>query len=466
MTSAQRHRVVIVGGGFAGLACARQLRKLPVDVTLIDRHNYHLFQPLLYQVATGELSPANIASPLRAVLRRQKNCLILMGEVIGINLDCQEVVLESSAPVAYDTLIIAAGANHSYFGNDHWEKVAPGLKTIEQATEIRRRILYAFEAAELEEDPVKRAEWLTFAIVGSGPTGVELAGALSEIAHHMLTHDFRRINPDDATIYLLEAAPQVLGMYPAELSEWAKKKLQSLAITVKTGAMVTDITDQQVTLKLGDQTETLPTRTVLWAAGVAASPLGKTLSESTGVELDRAGRVQVEADLSIASHPNIFVLGDLAHCKTPEGKPLPGLAPVAMQQGSYVAKLLGKRLRNPQSAPPAPFRYNDRGSMAVIGRYSAIGLVSGKQVKGFTAWFLWIFVHLMYVAQFRNRFLVLIQWGWTFLTHDRAARLITDTPSSSKPAPRKYQPRREVPGVITEKLVEKVAEPAAEKKSS
>lgn len=372
-----------------------------------------------------------------------------MGDVTGMNLDRKEVILESSDPVAYDTLIIAAGANHSYFGNDHWEKFAPGLKTIEQATEIRRRILYAFEAAELEEDSAKREEWLTFAIVGSGPTGVELAGALSEIAHHMLTHDFRRINPNEATIYLLEAAPHVLGMYPQELSEWAKKKLQSLAITVKTGAMVTDINDQQVSLKSGENTEILPTRTVIWAAGVSASPLGKKLSESTGVELDRAGRVQVEPDLSIAGHPDIFVLGDLAHCKTPEGKSLPGLAPVAMQQGMYVANLLGKRLKNPQSAPPAPFRYNDRGSMAVIGRYSAIGLVSGKQVKGFTAWFLWIFVHLMYITQFRNRFLVLVQWGWTFLTHDRAARLITDTPSSSKPVPRKYQPRREVPEMIT-----------------
>lgn len=422
----QRHRVVIVGGGFGGLACARALRNCPVEVVLIDRENHHLFQPLLYQVATGELSPANIAAPLRAILRKQTDCLTLMGEVVGIDPVRRKVLLKGSE-VPYETLVLAAGARHSYFGNDHWEQYAPGLKTIQQATQIRARILYAFEAAEAEEFTERRQEWLTFVIVGAGPTGVELAGALSEISRHMLKHDFRRIRPESARILLVEASPRPLAMYPESLSQKALCDLQKLGIEVRTATRVTEIEEGRVRLAHGDHEEWLGTRTVIWAAGVAGSPLGKQLAEATGAELDRVGRLLVQPDLTLPNHPEIFVIGDMAHCLTPEGNPLPGLAPVAMQQGNYVARLIRKRLQPASTAVVPPFRYRDRGSMAVIGRYRAVALVGKRRLSGLSAWLVWLFIHLMEITQFRNRLLVLMQWGWTYFTHDRSARLITGT---------------------------------------
>lgn len=427
------HRIVVVGGGFAGLTCVRNFRKSSAEVVLIDRNNYHLFQPLLYQVATGELSPANIASPLRSIVRRQKNCMVLLGEVTGFD-PAQRKIHLADGQVPYDTLVVAAGAKHSYFGNDQWEPFAPGLKTIEQATDIRRRVLYAFEAAESEEYSERRSAWLTFVIVGGGPTGVELSGALSEISHHMMKHDFRRIKPEETRIILVEGGQHVLSMYPESLCERARRDLEKLSVEVRTGCMVTSITPTQVTMKCGDQEETIDTRTVIWGAGVAASTLGRKLAEATEAETDRVGRVVVQPDLSLTGYPEIFVIGDLAHCKDEEGRPLPGLAPVAMQQGEYVAKLVDRRIRKKQTETPEPFRYRDRGSMAVIGRYSAIAKVGSWKLSGLIAWLMWLFLHLMEITQFRNRLLVLTQWGWTYMTHDRAARLITGHRTQNDPA--------------------------------
>ncbi len=437
----QKHRVIIVGGGFGGLSAARALRKAPVSVTLIDRRNYHLFQPLLYQVATGELSPANIASPLRGVLRRQKNCRVLLGEVQHIDVAARRIELADDA-LEYDSLILATGATHSYFGRDDWEPFAPGLKTVEDATEIRKRILFAFEAAEQETDPARIHEWLTFVIVGAGPTGLELAGALSEIAHHTLKNDFRSFNPEDANVILIEAGPRPLAMYPEALSQKAIAALNRLHVTVRSGCKVTEIQADRVFFDAGDQTEEIPTRTVIWAAGVSASPLGKQIAEQTEVQADRAGRVPVEADLSLKGHPEVFIIGDLASYTHQTGKPLPGLAPVAMQEGRYVAETIANRLRG---KPTKPFHFKDRGSMAVIGRYSAVGVVGKRKLSGFIAWLAWLFIHLMEITQFRNRLLVLMQWGWTFLTRDRAARLITGpvppikSPTDESPHPEEVE---------------------------
>ncbi len=413
--------MVIVGGGFGGLAAARALRRAPVDVTLIDRRNYHLFQPLLYQVATGELSPANIASPLRGILRRQKNCRVLMDEVDSIDVQ-QKLVHAAGVTLPYDSLIVAAGARHSYFGRDDWEAAAPGLKSIEDATEIRKRILFAFEAAERTDDAEAIKAWLTFVIVGAGPTGVEMAGAISEIAHHTLKRDFRKINPSDAHIILIEAAPHPLGVYPEELAAKARQSLERLQVVVRTHTKVTNVADGFVEVESGGTAERISTHTVVWAAGVAASPLGRKLADATGCTLDRAGRVIVSTDMSVEGHSNVFVIGDLANFSHQEDKPLPGLAQVAMQQGKYVAKLIQDRLRGRESKP---FYYNDLGSMAVIGRYAAVALIGKRQFSGFLAWLIWVFIHLMQITQFRNRLLVLMQWGWSFFTRDRAARLIT-----------------------------------------
>jgi NADH dehydrogenase len=421
MHLSDRHKVVIVGGGFGGLAAARALRRAPVDVTLVDRRNYHLFQPLLYQVATGELSPANIASPLRGILRKQKNCRVMMDEVNAFDVQ-KKVVHATGVSLPYDSLIIATGARHSYFGRDDWEASAPGLKSIEDATEIRKRILFAFEAAERADHAEDVKSWLTFVIVGAGPTGVEMAGAISEIAHHTLKRDFRKINPSDAHIILVEAAPHPLGVYPEELSAKARKSLERLQVAVRTHTKVTNVADDAVEVESGGAVERIPTHTVIWAAGVAASPLGRKLSEATGCALDRAGRVVVSPDLSVAGHPDVFVIGDLASYSHHDGKPLPGLAPVAMQQGKFVARLIEDRLRGRTTKP---FHYIDRGSMAVIGRYAAVALIGKRQFAGFRAWLIWVFIHLMQITQFRNRLLVLMQWGWSFFTRDRAARLIT-----------------------------------------
>ncbi len=425
------HRVVIVGGGFGGLYTAQALGKARLQVTLLDRRNFHLFQPLLYQVATGGLSPANIASPLRGVLRRQKNTRVLLAEVTGFDLQRRLVLLADGAE-PYDALVVAAGARHHYFGHPEWEQYAPGLKTIEDATDIRRRVLYAFEAAERVGDPAERHVWLTFVVVGGGPTGVELAGAVAEVAHATLRGNFRSFDPRTARIILLEAADRILGSYPPKLSAKAVKSLQRLGVTVRTGAAVTDVGPAHVAVRAGGAAEVIPTRTILWGAGVDASPLARTLSAATGAELDRAGRILVQPDLTLPGHPEIFVLGDMALYPHQTGKPLPGVAPVAMQQGQYVADLIQRRLRG---EPAIPFHYRDRGSMATIGRASAVADLGWVRLSGFLAWLAWLFIHILFLIEFENRMLVLFQWAWNYFTRNRSARLITGTLPTSLDAP-------------------------------
>ena len=415
------HRLVIIGGGFGGLYAAQSLKNAALEVTLIDRRNFHLFQPLLYQVATGWLSPANIASTLRAVLKRQKNARVLLGEAIDIDVNKRQVML-ANGRVDYDTLIVATGSRHHYFGNDHWEALAPGLKTIEDATEMRRRIFLAFEAAEREADPMRVRALLTFIIVGGGPTGVELAGALGEIARDTLINDFRSIDPADARILLIEAADRTLTTYPAELSKKAEKFLSRVDVSVRANTIVTAIEHDAVITKRGKSVERIPCHTVLWAAGVRASFLGEILSEKTGAKLDRSGRVLVEPDLSLLNHPEIFVIGDLANYRQPTGQPLPGLAPVAMQEGEYVARLLRNRL---EGKTTTPFRYKDRGNMAIVGRGSAVAYIGRVQLAGFGAWLAWLFVHIVNLIEFENKILVLVQWAWYYFRRNRAARLIT-----------------------------------------
>lgn len=417
----QLHRVVILGGGFGGLGAALKLKNAPVQVILVDRRNYHLFQPLLYQVATGTLSPANIASPLRNVLRRQKNASVLLAEATRIDVGNKRVIL-SDGTLEYDTLIVATGSSHQYFGHDEWEQYAPGLKTIEDATDMRRRILLAFEAAERETDPEKIRAWLTFAIVGAGPTGAELAGALAEIAADSLRYDFRRIDPTKARIVLIEGTDRVLPSYPPKLSAAAEKMLQYLKVTVRTGAMVTNIQHDSVTLREGDHAETIPTRTILWAAGVLASPLGRLLAEDNGVLIDRAGRVIVKPDMTVPGHPEIFVIGDLSNFSHQTGKPLPGVAQPAIQQGKYVADVIRARLRGESIKP---FHYFDKGNLAVIGRAKAIADLNKVGLSGLPAWLIWIFIHLLYIVEFQNRLLIALQWAWLYITWGRSARLIT-----------------------------------------
>ena len=417
-----QHRVTIIGGGFGGLSAALRLKRAPVQVTLIDRCNYHLFQPLLYQVATGALSPANIASPLRNVLKRQKNTRVLLGEAIGIDVAKRRVILSDGA-VDYDTLVIGTGSSHQYFGHEEWAQFAPGLKTVEDATHMRRRILLAFEAAEREQNPEKLRAWMTFVIAGAGPTGVELAGTLGEIANDTLRHDFRNIDPSKARIILVEGADRVLPSYPVGLSAAAKRMLERLGVTVRTSALVTEVTRESVTIRAGGESETFPTRTVLWAAGVLASPLGRLLSEETGAALDKAGRVIVEPDLTVPGHPEIFVVGDLSNFSHQTGKPLPGVAQPAIQEGRYVAKAISKRLKGEKKA--RAFHYWDKGNLATVGRAAAVADLNWLRLSGLPAWLIWLFVHLMNIVEFKNRLLVLIQWAWLFITYDRAARLIT-----------------------------------------
>jgi NADH dehydrogenase len=479
MSAAPKHRVVIVGGGFGGLNAARSLRRARVEVTLVDRRNFHLFQPLLYQVATGALSPANIAAPLRWILERQANCKVLLGEVRDFDVDAREVLLAeifrlpppygttstlpppggkssalpppwgegrgggqapSQAPnpppendkIQYDTLIVAAGGRHSYFGHPEWEQFAPGLKTIEDATEIRRRIFTAFELAEREVDIGRRRMLLTLVIVGGGPTGVEMAGAAAEIARLSLAQEFRQIDPADAQILLIEAGDRVLGTYPPELSAKAQSSLERLGVTVRRKTMVKAITRDVVTVDWAGGRDQIPTQTVIWAAGVEASPLAQRLAAATGATLDRAGRLVVEPDLSLPGHPEIFVLGDMANYPHQDDKQLPGIAPVAIQQGRYVAKLIKARLRNKK--PPA-FHYRDRGTLATIGRSAAVADFGKLRFSGFLAWLLWLIIHLMNLVSFRNRLLVFIQWGWNYVTYDRAARLITGETGRQAPLP-------------------------------
>jgi NADH dehydrogenase len=418
--NAKPHQVVVIGGGFGGLYATQSLKRAPVRVTLLDRRNFHLFQPLLYQVATGGLSPANIATPLREVLKRQKNAQVLLAEATDIDVANRRVLL-TDGTVGYDTLVVATGARHHYFGHYEWEVLAPGLKTIEDATEMRRRILLAFEAAERIADPERRA-WLTFVVVGAGPTGVELAGTLGEIANDTLRHNFRHINPADAHILLIEGADRVLPPYPPQLSAKAEAALARLGVTVWTKASVTDIQPDGVTIRRGNQTERVATHTVLWAAGVLASPLGGALAKATGAELDRAGRVVVQPDLTLPNHPEIFVIGDLAHVRHQSGQPLPGVAPVAIQQGRYVADLIQRRLRG-QTLPP--FRYRDYGNMATIGRAAAVADLGWIRFSGFFAWLAWLFIHLINLLLFHNKVLVFLQWTVNYFTRNRSARLIT-----------------------------------------
>ncbi|MCT7952512.1 NAD(P)/FAD-dependent oxidoreductase [Ancylothrix sp. C2] len=424
--------VVIVGGGFGGLYAAQALRKAEVKVTLIDRRNFHLFQPLLYQVATGSLSPADISSPLRAILNHSKNTQILLGEVKDIDTEEQKIFLATGDEIAYDYLIVATGVSHHYFGKDEWATKAPGLKTVEDAIEMRRKIFLAFEAAEKENDPEKRRAWLNFVVVGGGPTGVELAGALAELAHYTLKNDFASIDTTEAQILLIEGVDRVLPPYPQDLSEKAKKSLEELGVTVKTRTMVTNIEDGIVTVKCEDKEEKIETKTVLWAAGVKASAMGQAIAKATGSELDRVGRVVVEPDLSVKGFANIFVIGDLANfAHQGDGKPIPGVAPVAMQEGQYVAQLIKKKLAGKSVEP---FRYVDYGSLAVIGRHAAVVDLGFVKFSGFLAWLAWVFVHIYYLIEFDNKLVVMIQWGWNYFTRKRGARLITNPYLRTTPA--------------------------------
>ncbi|WP_435015764.1 NAD(P)/FAD-dependent oxidoreductase [Tundrisphaera sp. TA3] len=411
-TAALPPHVVIVGGGFGGLEAAKALNKARIRVTLIDRRNHHLFQPLLYQVATAALNPANIAYPLRRVLKWESHAEVLLGEVESIDV-AAKVVRMGETTVAYDYLILATGATHSYFGHDEWAEFAPGLKTIEDATEIRRRILLAFEAAEREPDSVSRRRWQTFAVVGGGPTGVELAGAVAEIARHDMIGEFRRFNPARARVVLIEAGPRILPAYAEDLSASAQKQIEAMGVEVLTNHMVTGIDVDGVDFEGGR----LETRTVLWAAGVAASPLGRAL----GSRLDRAGRVLTERDLTVSGAPGVFVVGDLIGMEQ-DGKPLPGVAPMAMQSGRHAARNVIRAIRG---LPALPFRYRDKGSMATIGRAAAVAEIGKLHLSGLTAWLAWCLIHVLFLIGFRNRALVMLKWGWLYLFHDRGSRLIT-----------------------------------------
>jgi NADH dehydrogenase len=420
------HRVVIVGGGFGGLYAAQALGRAPVQLTLVDRRNFHLFQPLLYQVATGQLSPANIAAPLRGVLRKQRNTTVLMSEVRDFNLADRQVIL-ADGRLGYDSLIVATGSSHHYFGHPEWQFLAPGLKTVEDATTIRRRILTAFEEAERSEDKARQQALLTFIIVGGGPTGVELAGAIAELAHHTLRGNFRRINPASARVLLVEAGPRILPTYPPELSARAERSLAQLGATVQNNTMVTDIHPEQVTVRTGDHSEVWRTHTILWGAGVEASPLATALAKPSGAELDRAGRLVVGPDCTLPGHPEVFVIGDMACFSHQTGKPLPGVAQVAMQMGRYAADTIQRRLAG--QSPLGPFHYKDRGNMATIGRASAVAEIGRLRLSGYLAWLIWLFIHLTYLITFGNRVLVMFQWAWNYWTRGRSARLITAKPA-------------------------------------
>ncbi|HYM62640.1 MAG TPA: NAD(P)/FAD-dependent oxidoreductase [Thermoanaerobaculia bacterium] len=414
-------RVLVIGGGFGGLYTARSLRHAPVRVTLLDRRNHHLFQPLLYQVATAALNPSDIAMPIRSIVRAQRNVEVVLGEATGIDPSNCRVIL-ADGELTYDYLVIATGAAHSYFNHPEWEQHAPGLKTIEDALEIRRRILLAFEAAERESDPAAQTAWLTFVIVGAGPTGVELAGALTEIARHTMLRDFRHIDPSRARVILVEGLDRVLPPYPPELSASARKQLERLGVEVLTGRNVTEITANQV--RIGE--DTIATRTVLWGAGVKASPLARSL----GVPLDRAGRVVVEPDLTIPGHKNVFVIGDLAAVQQRDGSFVPGVAPAAIQEARHTARNIERAV---EGQPLRAFTYRDKGSLATIGRAAGVADFGRLRLSGFIAWFAWLAVHIFFLIGFRNRVLVMLQWAWAYVTYQRGARLITgdsEPPSS------------------------------------
>jgi len=419
----KRPHVVIVGGGFGGVRAAQALKSAPVDVTLIDRRNYHLFQPLLYQVATGSLSPGEIAAPLRSVFSRQKNTSVLLGEVVDLDAVSKRVMLADGATFEYDSLIVAAGSQTFYYGHDVWRQWAPGMKSVEEATNIRHKILYAFEVAERLSDPVQRRAWLTFVIVGAGATGVELAGAIGEIARQTLKNDFRSIRPEEAQIIVVDGAPRVLAAFPDDLAHKAQHSLEKLGVEVKNGVMVKDVDQQGVTIETHNGTQRLNARTVIWAGGVTVSPLGRTVAKRTNAETDRGGRIKVNSDLTVPNYPDIYVIGDLALLQDANGKALPGVAQVAMQQGTYAAKAIVRKLRG--ETETKSFKYFDKGDMAVIGRWSAVANIFGAHISGFFAWIIWAFIHLMYLVQFQSRILVFIQWAIQDLTFNRGARLIT-----------------------------------------
>jgi len=442
---AMRPQVLIIGCGFGGLEAARALRAAAVDITVVDKTNHHLFQPLLYQVATAGLSAPSIAAPIRHLFRRQPNVTTLLGEVVGIDARAQTVALKDGATLRWDHLIVAAGATHSYFGNDAWAEHAPGLKTLDDAFEIRRRVLMAFEAAELEDDPEKRAALLQFVVVGAGPTGVELAGTFAEIARHTLPGEFRRIDPRQARILLVEGGPRVLAAMPEALSERAREQLAALGVDVRLGARVTGIDADGLDVTTAAGPERLHSRCVVWAAGVAASPLGRQLAAATGCTLDRAGRVVVEADLSLKGFPAIQVIGDLAaaqsHAPGKDPKPVPGVSPGAKQMGRCAAANLQRRLRGEATQP---FRYADYGNLATIGRNSAVvdlGSPAGPlRFSGYFAWLFWLFAHVYFLIGYRNRFVVLLDWAWAYWTYDRGARVVAKaeisaaSPASAAPA--------------------------------
>jgi len=429
-TSTERPHVLILGGGFAGIYAAKSLRHAPVTVTVVDRRNHHLFQPMLYQVATAGLNPSDIASPIRSILRGAANIEVLLAEVSGIDVERRQVTLSDGGTIGYDYLIVATGARHSYFGHDEWERLAPGLKSLEDALTIRRRVLVAFEQAERETDPVRRHTYLTFVIVGGGPTGVEMAGAVAEIRRYALQADFRHIDPREATVMLLEGGPRLLPSYPDRLSDAAKHELRRLGVEVRTETLVTDIRPGSVSAAGW----TIPTQTVIWAAGNTASPILRCLD----APLDAAGRVIVEPDCTIPGHPEVFVLGDAAAFHHQDGGPLPGICPVAIQMGEYTARAIRGDLAG---RPRRAFSYWDKGQLAVIGRGQAVADIWKLRFSGFIAWLIWIFVHIFFLIGFRNRVLVLLQWAWSYVTYRRGARLITEdvhptgAPLAGCPAP-------------------------------
>jgi NADH dehydrogenase len=422
---AQPHRVIVLGGGFGGLSAVQKLKRATVEVILIDRRNFHLFQPLMYQIATGSLSPGEIAAPLRGVLSRQKNTQVLLGEVSDIDPAAKKIQLLDGATFDYDSLIVATGSQTSYYGNDSWREWAPSLKSVEEATAIRHKILYAFERAERAATHEESRAWLTFVIVGAGATGLELAGALAEIANETLKHDFRHIDPREARILLVEGGPRVLPSFPEDLSAKAEKLVTKLGVEVMKGVMVTCIDANGVTYRSGDKTESLAAHTVLWAGGVETTTFGRKLAQRTHAETDRSGRIKVNRDLTIPNYPDIFIVGDLANATDKDGKPMPGVAQVAIQGGAFAAKTIKARIENKK--PDPAFHYFNKGDMAVIGRAAAVANIFGFHLSGFIAWFTWLFVHLIYIVEFQNRVMVFIQWGFEYLTFSRGARLITGT---------------------------------------
>ncbi len=428
----RKHRVLIVGGGFGGLHAARALRKAPVEITLIDRRNYHLFQPLLYQVATGGLSPGEIAAPLRAIFARQKNVRVIMSNVVGFDLDGRKVETDTGS-LDYDSLVVAAGSRSWYFGKDHWSELAPSIKNIEDATQLRARMFSAFEEAEKESDPERRRAWLTFLLVGGGPTGVELAGALGELANDTLREDFRHIRTEDTRILILDAGPRILGSFSENLSRSAESQLIDLGVLCRKGVRVLDVNAEGALVEnqLGER-ELIPSRTVIWAAGVAASPLGGLLASPGGIKLERGGRVPVASDCTLPGHPEVFVIGDLAHFQHDSDKPLPGVCQPAMQMGDYVGELIAARL---SAKTKPPFRYFDKGNMAVIGRNKAVAQVGPLEFSGYLAWLMWLFIHILYLVSFQSRLIVAIRWGFDYFSYNRGARLITRGIAPATPHP-------------------------------